>query len=71
LPKEFSFVDPKSDTQSVHKGRSELGSVSWRVKVSKDAAGKYKVTATSAGAKASLDVIVRKKFSNTIFGGAN
>jgi hypothetical protein len=66
LPKEFSFVDPKSDTQGVSAGKTELGSVSWKVKVAKDAKPAfYKVNGTSAGAKATLEIPVRKTSSGT------
>ena len=61
LPKEFSFVEPTSDSQNVVKGKSELGQVSWRLKVAKDAKPAiYKISATSVGAKATVDVPVRK-----------
>jgi hypothetical protein len=70
IPKEFSFVEPSSEMQQVSKGKSELAQVSWRLKVAKDCKPSiYKITAHSAGAKATADVPVRKKFDNTIFGG--
>jgi hypothetical protein len=70
LPKEMSFVSPNSDTQSVTVGKTELGQVSWKVKVSKDAKPDfYTIRGTSAGSKASIKVPVRRNSSGTLFGG--
>jgi hypothetical protein len=68
LPAQMSFVDAGAATQTVAKANTELGQVSWKVKVARDAQpGLYKLTGSMAGKQASVQVPVRENPDKILF----